>query len=382
MWKFLDDTGKFLWKHKSKIVVGAAVVGSIVWYYQSQSADTIAEEDAIASSPRRNGDRKYSSPKKSPQRQHLLQRADALYDFSLSCFLPTIRTRISEIVDTAECVRQLKELRAQRNVSNGAETQLWQDIKISSFTIFFTHIYVLATVCLIIRVQMHIFIRYAGVNDEAEPAPEFFQSLMSNTYAHILKSGLTGFASTVRSHVQLALDDWTVESSLNISYQDVKEVLLNARRAFEDDSMRPLLQELVLPVEEQIYDNTDISEEHQSLQRVILAQTWDIIESPLFASALAESISHCYALGFEHLNNIFFPEGPAGGAVATIPLASLLPQIKAVAGKLLPRDVDKAKTVARKIISGSHVEELVLASFDAVVVDDMFHAETNGHTSA
>lgn len=246
MWKFLDDTGKFLWKHKSKIIVGAAVVGSIVWYYQSQSTDAIVEEDTNNNSPRRDRNLKYSSPKKGPQRQHLLQRADALYDFSLSCFLPTIRTRILEIVDTAECVRQLKELRAQRSISNGAESQLWQEIKVSSFTIFFTHIYVLAAVCLIIRVQMHIFIRYAGVNDEADPAPEFFQSLMSNTYSHILKSGLTGFASTVRSHVQLVLDDWSVESSLNISYQDVKEVLLNARRAFEDDSMRPLLQELVL----------------------------------------------------------------------------------------------------------------------------------------
>lgn len=93
-----------------------------------------------------------------------------------------------------------------------------------------------------------------------------------------------------------------------------------------------------------------------------------------------ESISHCYALAFEHLNNIFFPEGPAGGAVTTIPLASLLPQIKAVASKLLPRDVDKAKSIARKIISGGHVEQLVIASFDAVVVDDMFHAES--HSSA
>ena len=94
-----------------------------------------------------------------------------------------------------------------------------------------------------------------------------------------------------------------------------------------------------------------------------------------------ESISHCYALAFEHLNNVFYPDGPGGISATTIPLASLLPQIKAVASKLLPRDVDKAKSVARKVISGNCVEELIFASFDAVVVDDIFIAEANGHST-
>ena len=135
-----------------------------------------------------------------------------------------------------------------------------------------------------------------------------------------------------------------------------------------------------------------------SLAQILLAQTWDVVDSPLFSSVCTEAIDTC----FRHIHaklraRVFLlndmetttgagtgAETEAGaGAMRTPPIASLLPQLKAIAKEMLPAapasrsssgstsaaSVPPASSLltaeVRDIASGAALDTLCVAIFDA-----------------
>ncbi len=92
----------------------------------------------------------------------------------------------------------------------------------------------------------------------------------------------------------------------------------------------------------------------------------------MFVTVYSESVDACFRVIFEHLRRgAFMSDSPttssgSGAAHKSLPLASLLPQIKAVAAKLLPSSMDSVVSAeVRDISSGPGLDSFCIAIFDA-----------------
>lgn len=110
----------------------------------------------------------------------------------------------------------------------------------------------------------------------------------------------------------------------------------------------------------------------------ILAQLWDVSESPMFAAALIEVVDACFRIVVEQLRvNVFSPDSQGQEAswlpMKTPPLASLLPQLKAASFLLLPNSPKQSPMTIdaniRSIISGHVLDSLCMSVFDAEPAD-------------
>lgn len=114
----------------------------------------------------------------------------------------------------------------------------------------------------------------------------------------------------------------------------------------------------------------------------LLDQTWDLLESPAFHTVYTEALNRCFQqIHSELYRTIFFPEARSPGqhALRAPPLASLLPQIKAIATKLLPGESEAVGGGAvganggaaveiseeiRELVSGPYLDAFCMAVFD------------------
>jgi hypothetical protein len=105
----------------------------------------------------------------------------------------------------------------------------------------------------------------------------------------------------------------------------------------------------------------------------ILAQVWDISESPMFATSLIEVTDACFRIVFEQLrSNIFAPDHSmmkgsqkTWTPMRTPPLASILPHIKSIASELLPTNSQQLTVNIQDLVSGPILDSLCLSVFDA-----------------
>jgi hypothetical protein len=88
----------------------------------------------------------------------------------------------------------------------------------------------------------------------------------------------------------------------------------------------------------------------------------------MFVAAYSEALDAAFRVVFESLRrNVFTSDNPAShDALRTLPLASLLPQIKAIAARLLPASLDTVVSPeVRDISSGPCLDSFCIAVFDA-----------------
>jgi len=118
--------------------------------------------------------------------------------------------------------------------------------------------------------------------------------------------------------------------------------------------------------------------------KVWCRQIWDLVESPMFQGAFTESLNSCFKLIFVALRrNVFLPHRTIVEEVdqqhqtmRTVALASLLPQVKAVALRLLPSSpvfpssnssnaVHDLSQEVREVASGPLLDQFCLSIFSS-----------------
>jgi hypothetical protein len=212
--------------------------------------------------------------RKGNNRSRLLLRVRRQFDSACKHFLPTLRKKIFDLIDINTTVRQIKEL---RNTSNGlthgqlqvdAESQLWEDVKISAFTMHFVTMYMLAAVCTLLKIQLHILARSIALSashkshvaaasstimgnqhssnsyldyesgydeDALSMDNEMFRELIEGTYRHLFNKGLKSLATVIREIVIRDLADWTVKDKVKVEYEEVSEIVKHIRSNIEKD---------------------------------------------------------------------------------------------------------------------------------------------------
>lgn len=438
-WK---STKEFIWNHRYKLI-GAGVAGTAVvaWYTDIFGITTTKDRHLIdnvdnlpnelnSSSNKKKKNRKVMNP---GLRSRLLLRVRKHFDVAVNDFLPTLRMKINEVVDISTAIKQIKELRASGNGVDSilSEEQLWDEIKITSFSIMLVTTYMMSLVCVLLRVQFHILARSAPLptktkydndnnninntnnrnntninnnNNENRHNNDLlneqdFKELIDSTYHHLFEQGLQHCAELIRTAVTKELHTWIVRDRVSVHWNDFNEVLMRVRRHVDSD-LKTFVATVALP------NNNDSSfnkknekeEEKKSVQKrninkstttssnninntnnddkacsLILSQTWDIVESPMFCAVLAEAVTISFKYSMDEMQkHAFTPDGEGLSSNVAVPthtppLASLLPALKNVSSKVLPSAGVSA--CVRDIAGGPYLDALCTAVFDSPLED-------------
>ena len=123
-----------------------------------------------------------------------------------------------------------------------------------------------------------------------------------------------------------------------------------------------------------------------------LLQTWDVIESPMFASVFSEAADTCLRGVINHLKvNVFTlsdseeeeEEEEEEKRFKSPPLASLLPQLKGAALRLLPTDPSAAiSSDVREMLSSTSLDALCVSLFDLGLSQNSTSSSSNSSNNS
>lgn len=424
MFSWVQSIPSFLVRNRNRVALAsivAVVVAICLSYYQFNPLPRLlnqAEETSEGGATSTEGQRSSKVAvndwgRRGHQRARLLLRVRRQFDLACKHFLPTLRKKIFEFIDINATVRQIKELRmngingsTNTTLSSGgaagnnnqqstntvadAEAILWDDVKVSAFTMHFVTIYMLAAVCVLLKIQLHILARSIALSNSTDTSTgstsnagsaaeddalnmdnEMFRELIDGTYRQLFGNGLRTFTAMVKERVKQDLQPWVVKDKVRIDYDEVVTAMRMIRKHLEMD-FTGLIKTIFIPPEadSKTYYANNIVPPHSPMVQKLLNQTWDILETSTFEVVYTEALDYCFRISFDHLSRyVFNPEPHSPGhdmASRAPPLASLLPQLKSLASRLLPDSKETAITSDVKVVSsGPLLDSLCISIFDA-----------------
>lgn len=383
---------EFASKHRAKLI-GALVVGigGVAWYMLSSEENGNGQPLAVRSGA---GEGTVKGESRARKRARILVVVRRQYSSYAMHFLPTLKLKINEVVDVNNAVRKIKEIRSNNGKSSGdssvdIEARLWNEIKVSSITILFVTVYMESIVCTLLRILLHVVAAYTSeresngeLKDVNEVDVEVLEKLISATYSKIYDAGLKNLTQLVRQGVAKEMEDWVVREKMDVRYDEFIAKLCALRTTFEQDT-QSLVNVLSISPEnndpELLGTSSEVKpagggkmngngsespakkaggkERSDEIVNELMCRTWDIVDSHVFQSIFNEAVSSA----FKHVNqclrdDVFSADSPTSGGgqrytnYRTPPLASLLPQMKSIAARMLP-DVDKELTAEAKAIA-------------------------------
>ena len=143
----------FCWKHRNKFAVGTAVAVGVYAIYSSSSSAAVEN-----SQPSKKKEKVHEVHRKMDysKRIEVISRIRNENDTVIKYFLSIFRPKLNEVIDVSSLIRKLKDLREKQPEKKELETELWEEIKISAFSIVFVSSYLLSTLCVLVLIQMHI----------------------------------------------------------------------------------------------------------------------------------------------------------------------------------------------------------------------------------
>ena len=242
-----NNIGGFLNRNKGRIAIVAAVAIAVTAYYHYSSSPNSEEDrknefinedsEKLLDDSKSKSTSEIETDETASRNNKLLINIRQQFDTAALQFLPTLRLKIFEVVDIEMTVRKIKEIRSSTITDKAIlEDDLWNELKISSFTILFVTAYMLSFVCVLIRVQLHIISKSMQVDsNEFNSSDDIFSALIEKTFNHVLGTGLTSFTDAVRRNISELLESWVIKEKLNVTFQEVMEVVSKTRRSLETD---------------------------------------------------------------------------------------------------------------------------------------------------
>ncbi len=249
--------GGFLNRNRNKILIASVVAISVAIYMHYNSNEELlanntnendVEEESLDDDNNDGVKKRTESPLQinSPgNKARILLRLRREFDITAQCFLPTLRTKIMEVVDINESVRAIKELRTKSSEQNNEPAiQLWEEVKISAFQMMFVSSYMLCAMCILLRVQLCLLTRVSnrsgsagnvGMDDGTQFDTAMFNLLVDNTFKHLYGSGLRTFSAMVKHRVMLDLKGWVVKEQGAVTFGELQQTVTSLRQAMETD---------------------------------------------------------------------------------------------------------------------------------------------------
>eukprot|EP01039_Chlorochromonas_danica_P013575 gene13575-15740_t len=284
----------------------------------------------------------------------LLLRIRKQFDMSIRIFIPTLRKSIFDLIDITQPVKQIKQLRANNSTNSSAssssssdtEAQLWEEVKLSSFTMLFVSTYVLCGLTTLLKVQLHVLARailrgegpalesLGTTGDNADDIVMYARDsallkiFIEGTFRTMFSTGLQRFANDVRQRLQYLLRDWVVKERMRVDFEDMLQLLNTVRRDFESDFdtlMRNLFCETA-PEAVYAYHGLGVSDRAPSSSsgrttwgpgnhnnkkddpraERLLTQLRHAIDNPLFSVVYRESADAAFRMVVDNLRRFVF----------------------------------------------------------------------------
>ena len=178
----------------------------------------------------------------SVKRKRESKRVKALiirFDVVMDSFLPQFKARLGNSLDVSKLVQILKNSRESKNITKAEERDLWNRIKVDSFSLLFVNAYALGSLCVLFQLELTLLECFASYssslsNESALKMP----NLLRISFERVLHRNLDTFIRTIEPLIENTLIDWSIENSLKICYGDLEAKVNQIRQVVEGESCK------------------------------------------------------------------------------------------------------------------------------------------------
>jgi peroxin-3 len=315
----------FVKRHRRKFVFAGAVIGGaiVVSKYAKKKFQELQDDEAAECLS-------YA------RRQHHFDSNQRTCNMTVLSMMPTVRDALLQAMDSESLTAQLKN-RPDNKI------EIWETLKIMSFTRTICSVYSSCMLIVVLRVQLNIIGGYMYLDSvlnkngtAVEPAvatSEVQNKYLQNIY-YLVQQGLTDLIGDVDKAVQNVIGSMSLKE--RVSLYDVQEIFTKVRKQLEYrqhngyyDAPTTSLCRFIIPEESGLDQACSLSQEEITLNK-LMKETQDMLESADFHSVITMCLDTAFARLLDKSAE-YFKSTPVDGAAminpndVKLPLAKIVP---------------------------------------------------------
>ncbi|CAH1773620.1 unnamed protein product [Owenia fusiformis] len=316
----LSSIWGFVKRHRRKFLFTGAVVGGVVLLgkYARSKIQQLQEKEAADCLAH-------------ARRQHHFDSNQRTCNMTVLSMMPNLRETLMKALDSEHLTEQLKARPANK-------LEIWEDLKITSFSRTLVSMYSVCMVVVYLRVQLNIIGGYMyldnllnrnGTTPElAVASPEIQQKYLANVQ-YLLGQGLTQLITDVTDIAKHTLENISLKEKL--TFVQLKEVLQKVRHQMEYrrqngyyDASATSLCKYILPEDIGHDEACSLSVEERTMNK-LMRETTDMVESGDFHSVLTNCLDSSFIMIYQKLHDFYRETDDE-----SIPLAKLIPMVNSL----------------------------------------------------
>uniref|UniRef100_A0A8C4H0X7 Peroxisomal biogenesis factor 3 n=1 Tax=Dicentrarchus labrax TaxID=13489 RepID=A0A8C4H0X7_DICLA len=309
----------FVKRHKRKFIFTGAVVGGVYFLgkYAQKKIREIQEKEAtdyIAQA----------------RRQFHFESNQRTCNMTVLSMLPPLKEAIINQLNSENLTALLKTKPANK-------LEIWEDLKILSFTRTVVGVYSTCMLVVLLRVQLNIIGGYLyldnsiGKNTMTPLAPPDVQQQYLSSIQHLLGDGRMEMYTKQLLIISLLVGSMSLKQSLSLL--ELEQQLSWIRAEVESGSERPLSWYMLADDENALADQACGLTENDAVTIRLLNETRDMLDSPDFSTVLNACLNRGFSRLLDNLAEFFRPppgdSAPSSAAdslaAVSLPLAKIIP---------------------------------------------------------
>ncbi|KAM9315960.1 peroxisomal biogenesis factor 3 [Gastrophryne carolinensis] len=292
----------FLKRHKRKFILLGAFAGGvyILGKFAQKKLREIQEREAA----------EYIAQ---ARRQYHFESNQRTCNMTVLSMLPSLKEALMQQLNSESLTSLLKN-RPKNKI------EIWEDLKIMSFTRSIVSVYSTCMLVILLRVQLNIIGGYIYLDnssgqkpcDGLQASPEVQQQYLSSIQ-HLLGDGLTELITLVKQAVQKVLGSLSLKHSLSLMEleQHIKEIRRLVEECIrtpdvEESQSKSLLCRFMMPDEEHPLTSQACGLTEKDITTIrLLNETRDMLESPDFNTVLNSCLNRGFARLLDSIAEFF-----------------------------------------------------------------------------
>uniref|UniRef100_U3ILT2 Peroxisomal biogenesis factor 3 n=1 Tax=Anas platyrhynchos platyrhynchos TaxID=8840 RepID=U3ILT2_ANAPP len=324
----LRSLWSFLKRHKKKCLVLGTFLGGVylLGKYGQKKIREIQEREAA----------EYIAQ---ARRQYHFESNQRTCNMTVLSMLPTLRDTLMHQLNSESLTSLLKNRPANK-------LEIWEDLKIISFTRSIVAVYSTCMLVVLLRVQLNIIGGYIYLDNAAvckngttPLAPPEVQQQYLSSIQHLLGDGLTELITIVKQAVHKVFGSISLKHALSLLEleQKLKEIRKVVEHKDSDQSApySPLCHYLMPDEENPLATQACGLTERDTATIKLLNETRDMLESPDFSTVLSTCLNRGFSQLLDNVAEFFRPteqDLSQNGSVnslssVSLPLAKIIPII-------------------------------------------------------
>ncbi|CAN9507500.1 unnamed protein product [Ophioblennius macclurei] len=311
----------FVKRHKKKFIATGVVLGGVYFLgkYAQKKLRELQEREAA----------EYIAQ---ARRQFHFESNQRTCNMTVLSMLPPLREAIVTQLNSESLTALLKTKPANK-------LEIWEDLKIISFTRSMVAVYSTCMLVVLLRVQLNIIGGYLYLDNSAARstaaplAPPDVQQQYLSSIQHLLGDGLTELMTVVKKAVQNALGSISLKHSLSL--MELEQQLNWIRAEVEAGSQRPLCWYMLADDESVLAEQACGLTESDLTTVRLLNETRDMLDSPDLSTVLNVCLNRGFSRLLDNLAEFFHPPlgdstpsfSPNSLSAVSLPLAKIIPII-------------------------------------------------------